>query len=107
MRSISTALLLVTVLLGGFLMAGCDDNVEVIRDPEIHLKKGMTWAWRPPAAPDAVKRAPDGRPITSTDVIKQQAPPLRKSSRVIASGIPRPTALNCKRQLNAPLKGKG
>jgi hypothetical protein len=66
--------LLSTVLLGGFLLAGCDDNVEVIRDPEIHIAKGMTWAWRPPAAPDVVKRAPDGRAITSRDVIKPEAP---------------------------------
>jgi hypothetical protein len=74
-RSFSSAVLLSTVLLGGFFLTGCDDNVEVTRDPEIHIAKGMTWAWRPPAAPDAVKRAPDGRVITSRDVIQPEPPP--------------------------------
>jgi len=74
-RSFSTAVLLLTAVLVGFLVTGCDDNVEVIRDPEIHIAKGMTWAWRPPAAPDAVKRAADGRAITSRDVIKPEPPP--------------------------------
>lgn len=73
-RSFYSVMLLSTVLIAGFLLAGCDDNVEVIRDPEIHIARGMTWAWRPPAAPDAVKRAPDGRAITSRDVIKPEAP---------------------------------
>jgi hypothetical protein len=73
-RSFTSVMLLSTVLMAGFLLAGCDDNVEVIRDPEIHIAKGMTWAWRPPAAPDAVKRAPDGRAITSRDVIKPEEP---------------------------------
>ncbi len=74
-KSFSTALLLSTVLIGGLLLAGCDDNVEVIRDPEIHIAKGMTWAWRPANMPEDVKRGPDGRVITSRDVIKPEPPP--------------------------------
>ncbi len=62
-------------MLGGLFLAGCDDNVEVIRDPEVHITRGMTWAWRPASMPETVKRGPDGRPITSRDVIKPEAPP--------------------------------
>jgi hypothetical protein len=68
----SRAVLFSTVLLGGFLLAGCDDNVEVIRNPDINIAKGMTWAWRPPFASGAVKRGPDGRVITSRDVIRPE-----------------------------------
>jgi len=39
------------VLMGGMVLAGCDDNVEVLRDPDIRVAKGMTWAWRPIAPP--------------------------------------------------------
>ena len=74
-RTISSAVLLSAVLAGGLALAGCDDNVEVIRDPQIHITKGMTWAWRPPASPDTIKRGPDGRPINSRDVIRAEAPP--------------------------------
>ena len=64
----STGVLLASVLLGGLVLAGCDDNVEVIRDPDIHLTKGMTWAWRPMGAP-----ALTGRPVVSRDVITSPA----------------------------------
>jgi hypothetical protein len=74
-KSALNAVLLSTALLGGLLLAGCDDNVEVIRDPEIHIAKGMTWAWRPASMPEDIKRAPDGRPILSRDVIKPEPPP--------------------------------
>jgi hypothetical protein len=74
-RTLSSAALL-SVFLGAFLLAGCDDDVEVIRDPEIHIAKGMTWSWRPPTAlGTAVPRSADGRVITSRDVIKPEAPP--------------------------------
>jgi hypothetical protein len=74
-KSFTSVLLLSSVLMGGLLLSGCDDNVEVIRDPEIHIAKGMTWAWRPANMPEEVKRGPDGRPIVSRDVIKPEPPP--------------------------------
>jgi Domain of unknown function (DUF4136) len=73
-RSFSSAILLSTLLMGGLFLAGCDDNVEVIRDPEIQLAKGMTWAWRPVNMPETVKRAPDGRAVTSRDTIQPATP---------------------------------
>jgi hypothetical protein len=74
-RSISCAVLLSALVLTGFGLAGCNEDVEVIRDPEIHLAKGMTWAWRPANMPEDTKLGPDGRPIVSRDVIKPTAPP--------------------------------
>jgi hypothetical protein len=74
-RSFLSLLLLSAVLAGGMALAGCDDDVEVIRDPEIRIVKGTTWAWRPVNMPETVKRGPDGRPIVSRDVIKPEAPP--------------------------------
>jgi len=73
----SNAVLTTTVLIGGMVLAGCDDNVEVLRDPDIRITKGMTWAWRPMNPPgQAVNRAADGRPILSKDVIgKPPSPP--------------------------------
>ena len=80
-RTVSSVALLSVVALGGLALAGCDDDVEVIRDPEIHITKGMTWAWRPMNMPETVKRGADGRPIVSRDVIKPQpepGPPAQK-----------------------------
>lgn len=72
-KSVSTTLVLSTVLMGGLLLAGCDENVEVIRDPDIRITKGMTWAWRPANMPEETKRGSDGRPVASRDVITPDA----------------------------------
>jgi hypothetical protein len=65
----STGVLLAGVLLCGLVLVGCDDNVEVIRDPDIHITKGMTWAWRPMGTPTET-----GRPVVSRDVITSPTP---------------------------------
>jgi hypothetical protein len=54
------------ILLGGLLLAGCDEHVEIIRDRDIPVLKHQTWAWRP--AP-ARKEAKNERPVVSRDVI--------------------------------------
>jgi hypothetical protein len=65
-----TAGLMAAVLMGGMVLAGCDDNVEVLRDPDIRVAKGMTWAWRPVTPPPAQgQRNGDNRPVVSRDVI--------------------------------------
>jgi hypothetical protein len=68
--------LMAAVLLGGMVLAGCDDNVEILRDPDVRIAKGMTWAWRPmtPPAPQAQRDA-DSRPVVSRDVITPAPPP--------------------------------
>ena len=73
-KKVPSAVLLTATLLGGMALAGCNDDVEVLRDPDVKIAKGMTWAWRPMAPPPAAAatRSPDGRPVVSRDVI---APP--------------------------------
>ena len=60
-------LLAASVLICGLLLAGCDDHVTVIRDPNIPIHKGSTWAWKPVAS---LKDA-DRRPVVSRDVISR------------------------------------
>ena len=59
------------------LLAGCNDHIEVIRDPDIRVTKGSTWAWRPLAAP---KEASGGRPVISRDVISRGESVVRDPS---------------------------
>ena len=74
-RSASVGLM-ATVLMGGVALAGCDDNVEVLRDPDVKVVKGMTWAWRPITPPkEEAKRDADGRPVVSRDVITEAPRP--------------------------------
>src|SRR5258707_3128308 len=61
-------LLAATVLTCGLLLAGCDEHIEVTRDPGISVHKGSTWAWRRMAAP----RDGDRRPVVSRDVISRR-----------------------------------
>ena len=37
----------------GLLVAGCDDYVQITRDPDVRIAKLATWAWRP--APEQAK----------------------------------------------------
>ncbi len=46
-----------SVLICGLLVAGCDDRVDVVRDSNIPIPKGSTWA--------------DRRPVVSRDVISR------------------------------------
>src|SRR2546430_6064617 len=60
-------LLAASILVGGLLLAGCDDHITVIRDPGIPVVKGSTWAWKPAPPPkDAERRA-----VVSRDVISR------------------------------------
>jgi hypothetical protein len=63
-------LLAAAVLVCGLALAGCDDHIEVIRDPGIPVYKGNTWAWRPVAALRDDDR--DRRPVVSRDVISRR-----------------------------------
>jgi hypothetical protein len=60
-------LLAACLLMGGLLLAGCDDHIAVIRNPDIPVMKGNTWAWKPMAPP----RDADRRPVVSRDVISR------------------------------------
>ncbi len=75
-RSVA-AVLMSAVLVGGMVLAGCNDNVEILRDPDIRVAKGMTWAWRPMTPPPSQQatRYSDNRPVVSRDVITPALPP--------------------------------
>lgn len=62
----TSSLLRTAALCGGLLVAGCDDYVQITRDPDVRIPKLATWAWRP-AAQQAKTR--EARPVVSRDVI--------------------------------------
>jgi hypothetical protein len=57
-------LLAVAAVLCVFVLAGCDEHVTVIRDPDLPIPMHATWAWRP--APP-----PPQNPVISRDVISR------------------------------------
>lgn len=67
-------LLVAGALLAGLVLAGCNEDIEILRDPDVRLAKGMTWAWRPITPPPDAKRDEDTRPVLSRDVITQPSP---------------------------------
>ena len=76
-----SASLMSAVLLVGLVFSGCNDNVEVLRDPDIRVAKGMKWAWRPvspPATGAKANRNGDNRPVVSRDVITSSPPPEQR-----------------------------
>jgi Domain of unknown function (DUF4136) len=76
----TVGVLMATVLVGSMVLAGCDDNVEVLRDPDIRVAKGMTWAWRPVEPPPSsrTQSGSDNRPVVSRDVITPNPPPEQR-----------------------------
>lgn len=81
-RAVSASLM-TAVLLAGLVFSGCNDNVEILRDPDIRVAKGMKWAWRPVNPPaTTTKGNPNGdnRPVVSRDVITSAPPPERLES---------------------------
>ena len=77
-RRTASLVLMASVLAGGLVLSGCDDrSLEILRDPDVRVAKGMTWAWRPANAPDGGPRRAsanpkDGRQVVSRDVITQE-----------------------------------
>ena len=70
MASRKSTLLAVSALFCGLLLAGCDDYVQITRDPDVRIPKLATWAWR--SAPEPNKaRERDSRPVVSRDVISR------------------------------------
>lgn len=59
------------------LLAGCDDYVQITRDPDVKIHKLATWAWRP--APEQA-RVRDSRPVISRDVISRNETPVRDTN---------------------------
>jgi hypothetical protein len=67
----------ISILLGGLLLAGCDDYVQITRDPDVRIRKLATWAWRP--ATEQAK-AREARPVVSRDVISRNETVVRDTN---------------------------
>ena len=65
---VKSAILVSAACLCGFAIAGCDEYVQVTRDPDVRIVRNASWAWRPDAAPS---NARDTRPVVSRDVISR------------------------------------
>ena len=76
LRKVKTALLLAAVYLFGLAIAGCDDHVQITRDPDVRIARGMTWAWRPAAEARAAR---DNRPVVSRDPITREGSVTREN----------------------------
>jgi hypothetical protein len=63
---VRTPLWAAAIALCALLFTGCDEHVEIIRDPNIPVLKHQTWAWHPA---QARKEAKNERPVISRDVI--------------------------------------
>jgi len=61
----------------GLLLAGCDDYIQITRDPDVRIRKLATWAWRP--ATEQTKER-DSRPVISRDVISRRETVARDTS---------------------------
>ena len=65
------SLVVAAACLCGLVAAGCDDHVQVTRDPDIRIHKGATWAWQPVAEPMAAR---DSRRVLSRDTMGRNEP---------------------------------
>lgn len=72
-----SALVATAALCCGLLVAGCDDYVQITRDPDVRIRKLATWAWRP--APEQAKGR-DSRPVVSRDVMSRNETGERDSN---------------------------
>ena len=56
--------MLAAAMLAAFVATGCDDHVQITRDPDVRIRKGASWAW----APEPVLAAQrDSRRVLSRD----------------------------------------
>jgi hypothetical protein len=65
----SRAPLFAAALACAVLLAGCDEYVHITRDPDVHLSRHATWAWRP-AQEEGSRRG--SRPVVSRDDISRR-----------------------------------
>ena len=72
-----SSLIAVSALLSGLLLAGCDEYVQITRDPDVPIHKLATWAWRPPIEP---AKARDSRPVVSRDMISRDETAVRDTN---------------------------
>lgn len=72
-----SSLIAVSAMFAGLLLAGCDEYVQITRDPDVPIHKHATWAWRP-ATEQAKTR--DSRPVVSRDVVSRDETVVRDTN---------------------------
>jgi hypothetical protein len=78
----ASPLLATAAALFALFLAGCDEHVEIIRDPDIPVVKHATWAWRPMAGrKDSRSNSRGDRPVISRDVIGRGETVARENDR--------------------------
>jgi len=65
-------LVLAAAVMFAFVAAGCDDHVQVTRDPDVKIRPGATWAWTPEPQLAATR---DNRRVLSRDNMGREQPP--------------------------------
>ena len=68
------SLVFAVACLSALVAAGCDDLVQVTRDPDVRIARGATWAWQPVTEPVAAR---DSRRVTSRDTLGRNEPVAR------------------------------
>jgi len=66
--------LVAAVCLSGLAIAGCDDNVQITRDRDAHIARGMTWAWQPEPGSAALYSRDNRRVVSRDNLAREQAP---------------------------------
>jgi len=62
---------------GALVLAGCDERVRIIRDPDLRVAKHATWAWQPMTQRGGTR---DSRAVTSRDLITRGETVARDTS---------------------------
>jgi Domain of unknown function (DUF4136) len=62
-------LMLATAMMVAFVATGCDDHVQITRDPDVRIRKGASWAWAPEPQLAAAR---DGRRVLSRDNVGRE-----------------------------------
>src|ERR1700743_1602612 len=71
-------LMLAAAVMVAFVATGCDDHVQITRDPDVRIRKGASWAW----APEPVLAAQrDNRRVLSRDTAGGPPPQQRDMVR--------------------------
>ncbi len=74
---VRVSVVIAAACLCGLVAAGCDDHVQVTRDPDVRIARGATWAWQPFAEP---VNARDSRRVISRDNPGRSEPVAREMS---------------------------
>ncbi|HEX4380603.1 MAG TPA: DUF4136 domain-containing protein [Candidatus Acidoferrum sp.] len=65
-------LMLAAAAMFAFVATGCDDRVQITRDPDVKIRTGASWAWTPD--PQVVASRDNRRVLSRDNVGREQQP---------------------------------